>query len=167
MAIVIDATIGGAASNSYLTLMRATDLWAETPHADDFLSDFSINRRQLLVQATRLIDRHLSFIGSKATTGQALAWPRSGVSDQSTGVAISSSVIPLFVELATAEWAVILQNESAHENAIAPGLTRLRTPSYEMEFGGSGKRTIPSVVADLLFSYGAPALTRMVRLIRA
>ena len=86
MAITIDATVGGASSNSYVTLARANVLAETLPHMDGWLTDASINRAQLLTHATRLIDRHFTPSGQRVSSSQALFWPQSGLSDVSTGI---------------------------------------------------------------------------------
>ena len=80
MAVTVDASVGGAASNSYLTVAAAdaiadlqlgTLTWeGATVTTDD--------KSRALIAATAYLDQ-LSWIGSKASTAQALLWPRSDV----------------------------------------------------------------------------------------
>ena len=81
MTVTIDASVGGANSNSYLTVADAdaiaglrlgTLAWeAATVTTDD--------KGRALIAATAYLDQ-LQWIGAKASTAQALLWPRSDVS---------------------------------------------------------------------------------------
>lgn len=153
MAIIIDASIGGENSNSYLTLVRANVLTEQLPHMEFWLTDTDVNKSQLLVHATRMIDLHFTPVGSRASTTQALDWPRSDVVDVGIGALISDAVIPSFVEMATVEWAGALHQNPDPYADIAVGLERLETPSYRMEFTGEPGRIVPRVVNLLLGPY--------------
>ena len=81
MAVTIDATVGGANANSYLTLAAAQDL------IDGFVEDDDVvawgtatddQKNRALVSATQRLDRE-RFLGARATDTQALQWPRTGV----------------------------------------------------------------------------------------
>lgn len=75
MALVLDATIGGSASNSYVTLAAANSFF-EGRYSDGGWSALSdANKERALVAATRLIDR-LLFVADRATAIQRLEWPR-------------------------------------------------------------------------------------------
>jgi len=81
MAVVIDATAGGANANSYLTLAAAQAI------IDGMVLDADVtawgtattdNKNRALVSATQRLDRE-RFLGARATDTQALQWPRTGV----------------------------------------------------------------------------------------
>lgn len=150
MAIILDATVGGANANSYLSLARANVLAETIPHLDFWLTDVDVDRGQLLLHATRLIDRCFLAQGSRAETSQALNWPRRGIVDHSVGVLLSHSAIPSFVEMATLEWAAALYQDPDPYSDVSTGLRRLETPSYRMEFTGEKQPLIPRVVSLLL-----------------
>lgn len=73
----IDATVGGPASNSYITLAEGD------AYADDVLGTVTWvgatvdDQTRALLNATAKLDQ-LEWIGARATTTQALAWPRTG-----------------------------------------------------------------------------------------
>jgi hypothetical protein len=77
MTVTVVATAGAANANSYLTVAAASDL------ADDYLGTLAWttattdNRGRALIMATRYLDQ-LEWLGSRASSTQALAWPRSG-----------------------------------------------------------------------------------------
>jgi len=166
MAITLDATVGGASSNSYVTIARSNAIAETLPHMGEWLTSAEINKSQLLLHATRLIDRHFLPNGAKVNDAQALLWPQSGLSYASTGTAIPENIIPEFVELATVEWAWELQENPYPNSDIADGLKTLNTPSYRMEFTGSGQKRVPEVVADLLSPYVRRQQRSFTRLVR-
>jgi hypothetical protein len=81
MAITIDATVGGANANSYLTLAAAELIIEGFVQDDDvtaWASATTDQKNRALVSATQRIDRE-RFLGARATDTQALQWPRTGV----------------------------------------------------------------------------------------
>lgn len=166
MAIIIDATIGGLSSNSYITLSRSMDLAATLPHMDEWFTEVDINRAQLLTHATRMIDLHFVPKGRKANDSQALWWPQSRIYYADTTVWIPSEIIPSFVEYATLEWALALYQNPNPYAEIASGLRMLDTPSYRMEFTGDRQSIVPKIISDLLSPYCNRRLNSWVRLVR-
>ena len=81
MAITIDATVGGANANSYLTLADAQALIDGMVENDDvtaWASATTDQKNRALYSATQRLDRE-RFLGARATDTQALQWPRTGV----------------------------------------------------------------------------------------
>lgn len=153
MAITLDVTIGGPNANSYLSLVSMNTIAETIPYMKDWLLDVNLNRSQILVYATRLLDRYFIPAGELASETQALKWPRKHVIDIRTGRLISHEVIPTFVEYATAEWAWVLRNADDPSDAVGHGLQRLETPSYRMEFNGVPQKVVPRVVSSLMAPY--------------
>ena len=79
MTVTVIATAGSSSANSYLSVAAADDL------ADDYLGTLAWtaaatttdDKSRALIMATRYLDQ-LEWLGSRASTTQALAWPRSG-----------------------------------------------------------------------------------------
>lgn len=166
MVIAIDATIGSVNSNSYVTVVRSNILAETLPHMSEWLTDIDINKPQLLLHATRMIDTCFIPPGNRVSESQALAWPRDHVVDVSTGLLLSNNAIPLFVELATVEWAgELYRNPEPHED-VGYGLKRLETPSYRMEFNGQSSREIPRAVQRLLGPYNMKMASPFHRVVR-
>jgi hypothetical protein len=81
MAISIDATVGGASANSYLTLSDANAIIDGLVQDDDvaaWASATDDQKNRALYTATQRIDRE-RFLGARATDTQSLQWPRTGV----------------------------------------------------------------------------------------
>ena len=81
MAISIDATVGGASANSYITLADANAI-IEGLVADDDVAAWdgsnTDNKNRALFTAAIRVDRE-RFLGARVTNTQALQWPRQGV----------------------------------------------------------------------------------------
>ena len=166
MALTLDATVGGSTSNAYLSVARSNVLAESLPHLNDWLIDPSINKPQLLIHATRLIDRHFVPMGRKANSSQALWWPQAGIYYDCTVISISPGVIPEFVEMACLEWGWSLHENPDSESDAFIGLTSLDTPSFNMEFTGSETPVVPKVVSMLLSPYTMRKPKPFVMLIR-
>jgi hypothetical protein len=98
MTVTVTATAGSASANSYLTvaggdtianLQLGTLAWGSASNDD---------KGRAVISATRYLDE-LEWIGDRASSTQALGWPRSGITLD--GVALSSTAIPEQVEQAT------------------------------------------------------------------
>jgi len=126
MAISIDATVGGASANSYLTLNDANDLIDGLVQNDDvtaWASATDDQKNRALYTAAQRIDRE-RFLGARATDTQSLQWPRTGVRKPDTYINtyavgfpfrittdyFTDTEIPDQVKKAQAELAVYLNN---------------------------------------------------------
>lgn len=88
MAVTIDATVGSASANSYLTLAEADALVEAMVLGTDAAQWDSGNtdsRNRALTAAAQRLDRE-RFLGARATDTQALQWPRTGVRKPDTYV---------------------------------------------------------------------------------
>jgi len=126
MAISIDATVGGASANSYLTLAAANSLIEGLVQNDDVVAWASATddqKNRALYSATQRIDRE-RFLGARATDTQSLQWPRTGVRKPDTYINtyavgfpfrittdyFTDTEIPDQIKKAQAELAVYLNN---------------------------------------------------------
>ena len=81
MAIAINATVGAANANSYLTLTDVQSLIDGLIEDDDVVewaSATTDQKNRALYTAAQRIDRE-RFLGARATDTQSLQWPRTGV----------------------------------------------------------------------------------------
>jgi len=81
MPVAIDATVGGANANSYLTLADAQamiDGMVQNADVTAWASATTDAKNRALVTATQRLDRE-RFLGARTDDTQALQWPRSGV----------------------------------------------------------------------------------------
>jgi len=81
MAITLDATVGGANANTYITLDDANAIIEGFVLSDDnaaWDNSTTDNKNRALFTAAQRIDRE-KFLGARVADTQALEWPRSGV----------------------------------------------------------------------------------------
>jgi hypothetical protein len=172
---VFDATAGGPAANSYLTVLEAQDYFDNRrlgPALGDAWDSADPSQEALLIMATRIIDMYFvghrtlvhesgespyyitssHWTGSPATTTQALAWPRSGMYDRN-GNAISSSVIPQELKDAVAELAGQLAKEDTtlDYDVRVKGITSVKAGSVAVTFKNLiAAKVLPDAVWFLL-----------------
>ena len=109
MAAVIDATLGGASANSYVTLADADAYFETTPDSATWTDKTNDQKNRALISATRWIDA-LSFYGNRCSTTQALKWPRKDYTVD--GIDLACTLIPIGIEVATFELARALANDT-------------------------------------------------------
>lgn len=122
MAVTLVATVGASNANSYLSVAAAGDLanlylgtlqWAGAS-ADD--------KARSLIMATRYLDE-LKWVGSRASSTQALAWPRMDAScDEKT---YGDAVIPPELQQATFDLAEALLGDNSLLGGTGAGSAEL------------------------------------------
>ena len=162
---VLDVTPGGAASNSYCSLAEA-NAYAETVLRSSAWVTLEADQTKALIQATRLLDLYVDWVGMPSTTTQALRWPRLGVPLREGGVVdlslgglglfMDSTTIPQWLKEATAELARKLLESDRTGDAQEAGLTSLSVSGLSMTFASStmGAGLIPESVRAMVAPYG-------------
>lgn len=159
---------GLANSNSYVSLAEADEYFSGHPfYADAWALLASGERTLLLVAATRSLDVEYVWRGKRASTTQALEWPRSAVVDQYDTL-LASDEIPLRLRQATCEQAYYLTKGDKSAEAIDdPGLDKLKIDVIELDFAKSIRTTrvnaVPTAVRALLRGLGDYAAGSRVR----
>lgn len=135
--MALDATVGGANANSFMTRARADALAADMLYIAGWTAASSAQKDQALVSATQQITAVTCWTGGVATGTQALPWPRTGMVNRN-GAAIANDVIPLELEMATLAAANLLLTSGANipgENeAAVQGLDRVKAGPIEVAF---------------------------------
>ena len=72
MALV--ATVNGATSNSFITVAEADTYWATNLYATNWDGATTANKEKALKMATRILDEKVAWVGTRATSTQALGW---------------------------------------------------------------------------------------------
>lgn len=103
----MDATVGGASSNSYITQANADAYFVNRLYSDSYDDATSGNKDAALIWATALLDTLCDWEGGIVTETQALAFPRNGIVDKE-GRAYSTTAIPAPITTATCELALAL-----------------------------------------------------------
>jgi hypothetical protein len=106
VALTIDATAGGSAANSFVTLAEAASYLEARLNTTTWDAADTDTQNRALVEATREVSNK-EFIGQRSTDTQALSWPRWNATnpDSPTGWLYASDVVPDRVKNATIELA--------------------------------------------------------------
>jgi hypothetical protein len=162
----LDATIGGTTANSYVTIVRASEIledsrlrataWTEAPGGDE-------DRDAALQWATRLIDTYFEFEGNRRKPSgddkQALSWPRYSAYDIDE-VLIPYDEIPYRVEWATAELALELltRDRSAEPGLLGLGFREARVGSLMVKVDPQETPDlVPDSINAILYPIGTPS----------
>ena len=148
MAFTLDATVGGASSNSYVTLAEANSYFAS--HISSSSWDAAQNQEVLLSHSSRLLDHYMDWLGEpmEDESLQSMGWPRSGLDE------IFETNIPQRVKNAAFELANYL---AANGTSVDEGdVTRIRVGplSIDLQEDGSG-HLLPPEITRLLTSLGS------------
>jgi hypothetical protein len=148
MPVTVTATVGSASANSYLTVAAADDLANLYLGTLSWSSATTDNKGRALIMATRYLDE-LSYVGARASTTQALLWPRT---DAACGEwEFTDSEIPQPIKQATFDLAEYLLGDSnvlsgagAGSSELIPGipnanLKRARIDVIDVEFNSAGQ----------------------------
>jgi len=167
MTLVLDATVGGAASNAYATEAVITALLEGRVNSATWTAATTAVREQAIVNATRRLEQE-TFHGYRASESQALKWPRSGVYD-SDGYAYASDAMPAPILMATAELALALvTNPSQLDTSGLAQFTSLSVGpiSLSTRDAALAPNALPATVRGFLNGLsvtGGGGLTRLVR----
>jgi hypothetical protein len=107
VAAVIDATLKGASSNSYVTLAEANSYFETVPDSLSWDDKGDDQKNRALISATRFLDA-LNYYGKRCSETQALKWPRKDFTVDT--VELVCTLIPPEVKTATYELARALAN---------------------------------------------------------
>ena len=135
MAITIVATAGASNANSYATELEAETYMESRLHKDAWDDAGGDEKKAALVWAGRLIDRTIRFNGTKVSESQSMAWPRSGLTDES-GFSVSEASVPQIIKDLQVELAFLLlsTDRTKESDAAAAGLTSLRAGPVSLSF---------------------------------
>ncbi len=163
------ATPGALDANSYVTVAQATILLAGRLGTDAWNTATLLAREQSLVWATRLLDEQAQWTVTPTTTTQRLWWPAIGTTDV-RGNAISSSTIPVWLEQATAEYALALLEWHGQQPAVEPAVSRMKIGSVEFDMPPRTDvapfLSLPVNVQRLIALFARPLGTGMTRVLR-
>lgn len=164
----LDATVGGIAANSYVTVEEANAYFADRSNATNWST--STQQDQLLITASRLIDWQLRFKGNKTSELQAMQFPRVGV-ELTNGTVVADNIIPTPVKFAVFELALLsLDTDRAAENPLA-GLEQVTAGPLTIKTASPNDSprnpVIPDFIRAILAEYTASLGIGVYRLIRA
>lgn len=138
--MAVDATPGGATSNSYISNAGAITYWTDRNNAA-WGAASSAEQDAALIEATQYLDGKYDWVGVIESTSQALGWPRSNAYDKE-GRELTG--IPVKLEQACAELALqALSGTLVDPQADRGGRTkREKVGDIEVEYfsGASSQR---------------------------
>lgn len=153
MALVLDATVGGASANTYITRADADTYFESKYHKTAWAAATDGNKDIVLVEATRILDASFRWARFPTDEDQALQWPRNGILDTNRLSLVDSDVVPDEIKWATCELAqaILVADRTADSDVETQGLTRLKAGSVELEFKDSVyAKPIPDVVVNYI-----------------
>lgn len=170
MTLVLNAVPGDPAANSYLTAAEALTLAESIPHGLIWRENEDARDQEalLLVGATTLLDDEFAWRGERASTTQALGWPRVGIVSRDGKAPVASDVIPPFVQRATLEIALYLFDQDATAGASYLGdVTEMTLGGVRVKSQSGGAARIPGFVRTILSGYYHRQRARSPMIIRA
>lgn len=164
----IDATVGGTASNSYVSLEDANTYFSTRLHAETWTSASDADKEAALITATNIIDWYYTYKGGKTASTQALQWPRAGVTVGNE--TYPSNSLPKELIMATCELAMVsIDEDVTADNALA-GLRKVQAGPLMIQTADNGRPPstgqLPDAVYLLLKKFMDNAGIRVLRLIR-
>ncbi len=157
MAVVIIATAGAVDANSYLTLAEAETYFESSLYSATWAAATDPTKNIALVMATRLLDVHMNWNGSKANDNdsQALDWPRSSAYDKNN-LLIDDAIIPDLLKEGAAEFAQVMIAEDRTDEPDTLGIKDMKAGSLAMTFDANDRRkTLPDKVFQMVKSLGS------------
>lgn len=145
---MLDATIGGATSNSYVTVAEAAAYFSNRTYASAW--ENIDDQGSALVTATSVIDWYVSWKGVRVDDVQALDWPRAGVYNK-IGELYLETVIPADVKTAVLEYALsAITSDRTADGALA-GLSEVRAGSLQLKTDDGVYNTTPDTIPDKIW----------------
>lgn len=147
--MALDATVGGASANSFLTNEEAVALAADHPYGSAWAG--YTNQDALLIGATKILVR-LCFLGTASSETQRLPFPRTSLLTRN-GFPLDPATIPSEIKEAQFELALMLGESdiSRGSDAAAEGITKLKAGPVELTFADPiTQDPVPSNVKQLL-----------------
>lgn len=149
MTATIDATVGGATANSYGTLAEGNSYFEGRTNCAEWTDATDTVKKAALITATWKLDAE-SYSGYRATSTQALRWPRIGAKDDE-GFYIVSTLIPAWLKIAQFELALwLLQNEDPEITALRDRFTQLDVDTLSLHMNRLTSFGLPGQIARIL-----------------
>jgi hypothetical protein len=156
----LDATVGGLASNSYLTLDQAlaiAEIVLSGPAYQAFIKQANDERSVCLMRATRMIERSFEWSGYRVDDDQALAWPRHRYTMidavyTDDGLIYGADIIPKDVQDATVMVAAHLAQGFAESDALNAPATNIKLGPISVSFDNNKTKTKATIPEDVISS---------------
>ena len=159
-AFVVEDGTGKSTATSYVSVEEADDIAFLNIHSTLEWHALSLQAKQnLLMYVSRALDARALWNGSKATTAQALEWPRKEVEDR-YGNVVSDASVPYNIR-----WAVVeLAKANIASDKLSVGIptsviSEVKADSITVKYAdatavAANQFKLPEIVSDLLRGYG-------------
>ena len=161
--IVIDATVGGVSTNSFLSFERMEEIIHQRPFHDDWDKINDDDKKKAAMVWATLILSHRKWDGLIASDTQALPFPRSGLYDFN-GREYASDSYPNWLEVATSELAFTAGTKDLLSDPDTIGFKSLKLGSLALTIDTEYKKEIiPDYINDAILpwlssEYGASSI---------
>ena len=161
----IDATVGGIAANSYVTLAESQAYFAARLSSATWDAYVDSQQEAALLQAAERLDQE-GYLGERVTWTQTMKFPRYGIVDEDSRW-VDSSTIPQRIKNAQCELALLLlADPSMFEDDGLERFSRISVAQGEMDLtlrGAAGSSELPSTITRLLGPYWAGSQAAVIR----
>jgi len=155
-------------SNTYISLDDANTYFEGRLNASVWTDATDANKNAGLVQAARILDRYIGWLGYKTDQDQAMQWPRWGIcyegsmyyecpdNPQTWIYALDSTIIPQELKDAQCELALVLLSQDTQAVSDTAGFSRISVEgAVEVEINSADRvKEIPSHVYGLVMHLG-------------
>lgn len=150
---MIDATIGGTTSNSYVTIDEVNTYMDNRNHSEEWAN--IDNTEPFLISATNQIDWFIKFNGEKVLSTQALMFPRNNCYDYKLDEYVASDIIPIKVKNAVCELILASLEEDRFKDNDMAGIQQVQVGSLKIVANSVGawqtkKKPIPDIIYRIL-----------------
>lgn len=154
----IDATAGGASSNSFATVAEANAYHNARLHNETWFDANTDTKERSLKWATRILD-DMKWKGSKTASTQALEWPRAAVLNLN-GDELDDATIPTFLINAVSEYAFELIKMDREVDSDTKGISQVMAGEVSVKFDKTDRPSkTPTSIYRIIKNYLASGNT--------
>ena len=166
--MALDATPSGENSDSYVTLDEANTYHGARLFNDAWTAATDATKEASIKWATSMLDEYFEWVGSRASSLQALGWPRSNA--ESDGRVLSNLVVPTSIKKATSEFAFLLLSSDrvSLSEPSSQGLDSISVGPIELSFDDEERASfMPGIIKTMVGGLADNTSNIMVRIKRA
>lgn len=156
--MTIDATAGGANSDSFATIAEANAYHNARLHNETWFDANTDTKERALKWATRILD-DMKWKGSKTASTQALEWPRAAVLNLN-GDELDDATIPTFLINAVSEYAFELIKMDREVDSDTKGISQVMAGEVSVKFDKTDRPSkTPTSIYRIIKNYLASGNT--------
>jgi len=168
--MTLDATVGGASANSYVTLAEAESYFKDRAHSDEWNELGYDVRGTFLITASQQLDWYANWKGDKTTYTQSMDWPRKDVL-YPDGTDYPDDIIPPEIKRAVYELALSSINLDRSADQDLDGLAEVQAGPLRVKTDTSLRAkslgVLPEKVRKIISDFTITGSMGFVRLMRA